>query len=211
MSDSPIDPAAPDGAPAPLRADARRNRDLVVAAAVRVLSERPDASMREIAEASGVGRTTVYRHFPQRDDLVRALFRRVFEEAHEIAERFVAEGRAAWAAGDGDGLEVVVALTAEFADIGERYRFLGVHRELEAEQLEALSAEHGTEPLESYLAEAQARGELRTDLTVPWMMDVVHGLTMMAAQHVRLGAGTVDELRPMLAATVRGALGPARD
>jgi AcrR family transcriptional regulator len=211
VSDSTGDPAAPDDAPAPRRADARRNHDLVLAAAVRVLSERPDASMREVAEASGVGRTTVYRHFPQRDDLVRALFRRVFEEAHEIAERLVAEGRAAWDAGSGDGLEVVVALVAAFADLGERYRFLGVHRELEEEQLAALSAEHGTEPLESYLAEAQARGELRAELSVPWMMDVVHGLTMMAAQHVRLGAGTADELRPMLAATVRGALGPARD
>jgi AcrR family transcriptional regulator len=194
--------------PAPLRADARRNRDAVLAAAVRVLSERPDASMREVAEASGVGRTTVYRHFPAREDLVRALFGRVFEEAREIAERFVEEGRAAWAAGAADGLEVVVSLTVAFAELGERYRFLGVHRELEEEQLGALAAEHGSEPLASYLADAQGRGELRDDLSVAWMMDVVHGLTMMAAQHVREGSATVEELRPMLAATVRGALGP---
>jgi AcrR family transcriptional regulator len=220
----------------PQRADARRNRDAVLSAAIRVLSERPDASMREIAEASGVGRTTVYRHFPQRDDLVRALFRRVFEDAHELTERLVGAGRAAWAAADpsstpdgggtgatgrpdtpsptatadaADALEVLVALTAAFADLGARYRFLGVHRELEHEQLEALSAEHGVEPLASYLADGQARGQLRGDLSVPWMMDVIHGLTMMAAQHVRVGAGTPEELRPMLAATVRGALGPA--
>jgi AcrR family transcriptional regulator len=197
----------------PPRADARRNRDAVLSAAIRVLSERPDASMREIAEASGVGRTTVYRHFPQRDDLVRALFRRVFEDAHELTERLVGAGRAAWAADAGgseaDALEVLVELTAAFADLGARYRFLGVHRELEHEQLEALSAEYGVEPLASYLADGQARGQLRGDLSVPWMMDVVHGLTMMAAQHVRVGAGTPEELRPMLAATVRGALGPA--
>lgn len=197
-----------DDGPGPGRADARRNRDAVLAAAVRVLSERPDASMREVAEASGVGRTTVYRHFPARDDLVRALFRRVFDEAQEIAERHVAAGRAAWAGGeDADALEVVVGLTVAFAELGERYRFLGVHRELEHEQLDALTAEHGTEPLGSYLADAQARGELRDDLTVPWMLDVVHGLTMTAAQHVRQGGATVAALRPMLAATVRGALG----
>jgi AcrR family transcriptional regulator len=197
-------------APAPRRADARRNRDAVLAAAVRVLSERPDASMREIAEVSGVGRTTVYRHFPQREDLVRALFARVFDEAQEIAVRAVDKGRAAWAAGGGDALDVVAALTVAFADLGERYRFLGAHRELEAEQRDALSAEHGGEPLLSYLADAQARGEVRGDLTVPWMMDVVHGLTMMGAQHVRPGGSTAEELRPMLAATVRGALGPSR-
>lgn len=196
----------------PLRADARRNRDAVLGAAIRVLSERPDASMREVAEASGVGRTTVYRHFPQRDDLVRALFRRVFEDAHELTKRHVRAGRGAWAADaggpDADALEVLVALTAAFADLGARYRFLGVHRELEHEQLQALSAEHGVEPLASYLADAQARGQVRNDLSVPWMMDVIHGLTMMAAQHVRVGAGTPEQLRPMLAATVRGALGP---
>jgi AcrR family transcriptional regulator len=171
----------------PRRADARRNRDAVLAAAVRVLAERPEASMREIAEASGFGRTTLYRHFPHRDDLVRALYGRVFETAHAIVEAAVESGRAAWAAGDpadpdADALEVLVRTTLDLTDLGEQYRFLGAHRE--------------------------ARGQLRDDLTVTWITDVIHGLTMMGAQHVRNGASSAPELRAMLARTVRGAIGP---
>jgi AcrR family transcriptional regulator len=197
----------------PRRADARRNRDAVLAAAVRVLAERPEASMREIAEASGFGRTTLYRHFPHRDDLVRALYGRVFETAHAIVEAAVESGRAAWAAGDpadpdADALEVLVRTTLDLTDLGEQYRFLGAHRETGQQELEAMAAERGVEPLASYVADGQARGQLRDDLTVTWITDVIHGLTMMGAQHVRNGASSAPELRAMLARTVRGAIGP---
>ena len=61
------------------RRDARRNREAVIDAAIEVLAQRPDASTEEIADASGVARTTVYRHFPTRDDLFRAMFERAVE------------------------------------------------------------------------------------------------------------------------------------
>lgn len=198
----------PDPSPGPLRSDARRHRDAVLAAAVHVLSARPDASVREIAEASGVGRTTVYRHFPGREDLVRALYVRVLDEAFEIADRAVTAGREAWAAGGGDALEVLVGLAVAFSELGERYRFLAAHREHEQE-LTALAAERGDEPIASFLEEARDRGELRAGLTVRWMLDVLNGLTMVAAQHVQDPSRSAAEIRPMLESTVRGAFAPA--
>jgi AcrR family transcriptional regulator len=55
----------------PQRADARRNRDLLVAAAEVVFTEQgADASLEEIARRAGVGIGTLYRHFPTRDDLI---------------------------------------------------------------------------------------------------------------------------------------------
>lgn len=197
----------------PTRADARRNYDAVLAAAVRVLAERPDASMREIAEASGVGRTTVYRHFPQREDLVLALYRLVLDDAQEIVVAAVTAGRAAWARADAgerperDALDEVVAMTTRLGALGERYRFLGAHQELQSE-IEALAAAQGTEPLASYLDEARERGELRRDLSVVWMLDVLHHLTMAAAANLRNDASPPAELRRMLAATIRSALAP---
>jgi AcrR family transcriptional regulator len=59
-----------------LRADAQRNIDTLLRAASKVFgSSGVDAPVREIAEKAGVGIGTVYRHFPQRSDLIVAVFR----------------------------------------------------------------------------------------------------------------------------------------
>jgi AcrR family transcriptional regulator len=58
-----------------LRADAKRNRERVVAAAREVFAERGlDASTNEVARRAGVGVATLFRRFPTRDELVAAVF-----------------------------------------------------------------------------------------------------------------------------------------
>src|SRR5258708_5683395 len=60
----------------PLRADARRNRDRLLEAAVRAFSaDGPDATLDAIAKEAGVGIGTLYRHFPTREALVEAAYR----------------------------------------------------------------------------------------------------------------------------------------
>lgn len=76
-----------------VRADARRNIGTVVQAAREVFaSSGIDAPMREIAEKAGVGVGTIYRHFPQRADLIAAVFRHEVDacaaEAAALLERF---------------------------------------------------------------------------------------------------------------------------
>jgi AcrR family transcriptional regulator len=59
----------------PLRADARRNRDQLVAAARAAFTERgSEASLEDIARRAGVGVGTLYRHFPNRAALVEAVY-----------------------------------------------------------------------------------------------------------------------------------------
>ena len=63
-----------DTATKPLRADARRNREKIVAAARTAFAEYGlDAQMDEIARRADVGVGTLYRHFPTKDALVRAI------------------------------------------------------------------------------------------------------------------------------------------
>jgi AcrR family transcriptional regulator len=70
-------PTARVPAPHGVRADAQRNLDaLLEAAKVVFAAAGVDAPVREIAALAGVGIATVYRHFPQRSDLVAAVFRR---------------------------------------------------------------------------------------------------------------------------------------
>ena len=87
-----IPPTAP---PVPvgkgLRADARRNRAAVIAAAKRLFAEQGlEAQMPDVAKAANVGVGTVYRHFPTKDHLIVALvsewFERLADKAREDLE-----------------------------------------------------------------------------------------------------------------------------
>jgi AcrR family transcriptional regulator len=69
--------AAPAPEPGPLRADARRNRESLLAAALATVTERgaDDISLEEVARRAGVGIGTLYRHFPGRQALLEAVYR----------------------------------------------------------------------------------------------------------------------------------------
>src|SRR3954463_9054365 len=54
------------------REDARRNRERILKAAGRVLTQSPSASLEDIAATAGVSRSTIYRHFESRDTLIAA-------------------------------------------------------------------------------------------------------------------------------------------
>jgi AcrR family transcriptional regulator len=74
-----------------LRADARRNQAAVIAAAKKLFAEEGlDAQMPDVAKKAKVGVGTVYRHFPTKEDLIRALaderFERLAEKARESLE-----------------------------------------------------------------------------------------------------------------------------
>src|SRR5215217_6312007 len=70
----------------PLRADAERNRERILAAAAELYAERGlDVSLDDIAAAAGVGVGTVYRRFPDKDALIDALFEDKIDRAVELA------------------------------------------------------------------------------------------------------------------------------
>ena len=71
----------------PLRADARRNREKVLAAAAAAFAEAGlDAQIDDIARRASVGVGTVYRHFPTKEALVAALAETHFEQLADIVE-----------------------------------------------------------------------------------------------------------------------------
>lgn len=69
-----------------MRADARRNVEALLRAAMAVFDEEGvDAPMRAIAARAGVGIGTLYRHFPQRSDLIKSIIHREVEACVEAA------------------------------------------------------------------------------------------------------------------------------
>ena len=76
----------------PVRADARRNVDALLEAALAVFTAAgADAPVREIAAKAGVGVGTLYRHFPQRSDLIAAVFQREVDACADAAPILAAE------------------------------------------------------------------------------------------------------------------------
>jgi AcrR family transcriptional regulator len=80
-----------DGNARPLRADAARNRMRILDTARQAFAKRGlDAPLEQIARDAGVAIGTLYRHFPRRDDLVRAAFEAELEEYEHLAQQALA-------------------------------------------------------------------------------------------------------------------------
>jgi len=78
--------------PSELRADAARNRELIIAAAASVFAERGlDAATAEIAHRAGVGEATLFRRFPSKDDLIDAIIETRMEEFAALADATASE------------------------------------------------------------------------------------------------------------------------
>src|SRR5579883_1939518 len=86
--------SATAAAPRKPRSDSIRNRELLLKAAAKVFSAGgPEASLEAVAKRAGVGIGTLYRHFPTREALFEAVYRREVEQLAELAEEL--KGKAA--------------------------------------------------------------------------------------------------------------------
>ncbi|GLZ81448.1 TetR family transcriptional regulator [Actinorhabdospora filicis] len=185
--------------PEPRRADARRNIERILAAALELYGSRPGVSMSDVAKAAGVGRVTLYAHFPSRADLGAA-----------VAERAVAETVAALSGLGLDALpadEAVAAMLRGQWRIFERNEYLrgNIVADVEPERLRA-----GHDPLMEYLtallARGRAEGVFRGDLPTGWLITAFYHLVHAAADEQRAGRLTPAEAVEALVATVLSVL-----
>lgn len=163
------------------RIDAQRNREMVIDAALDLLASKPNASMAVIAAQSGVGRTTVYRHFPTREDLIRALFERIVSEARAVTTDVIGSDRPA--------RETLFNLGPAIIGIGRRFQFLEGVRQLGNEVI-LESTLDPDDPVRRFLVEAREQGAVRRDLPIQWMIRSINNLATVAM--VELGAERMD-------------------
>jgi AcrR family transcriptional regulator len=96
------------------RADARRNHERVLAAAVEVFTEFGlDATIPQVAARAGVGKATVYRSYPTKADLVRALAQTHVDEMKELAAQALEEAQSDAFGALGRFLSIIVTRLAE--------------------------------------------------------------------------------------------------
>ena len=140
-----------------LRADARRNREAVIAAAKRLFADEGlEAQMPDVAKVARVGVGTVYRHFPTKEDLIAVLVGQRFERLAEKAREGL-EAEDAW-----QGICEFIRFSAEIqADDRGLCEVMGSRPDL----MEAAALEVGLPELcDRLVKRAQRSGDLRRDL-----------------------------------------------
>ena len=155
----------------PIRADAQRNTDALLEAAKAVFaSSGVSAPVREIAEKAGVGIGTVYRHFPQRYDLVAAVFRRDIDACADAAPVFAAQHP------PGESLALWLQRYVDFI-AAKRGLAAALHSGDPAfEPLPAYFQQRLRPALQSLLKAAAAAGEVRADVDPDELLGAVANL-----------------------------------
>src|SRR5271169_2272721 len=154
------------------RADAVRNRERVLEAAKAVFSAGgPDASLEGVARHAGVGIGTLYRHFPTREALFEAVYRREVDQLGELAERLANEAAPVealrrWLHANVRLIATKKGMVAALA--------LAAHRPSE---LHAYSSDRLTKAVGSLLDRAAKAGDIRGDITAEDLLRALVGMS----------------------------------
>ncbi len=180
-----------------MRADARRNRQRLLAAALQAYTEHgaDDASLDEIARRAGVGIGTLYRHFPTRQTLLEAVYRDQVEDLCARADTPAATPAAALE----NWLRELMAFAATKRNLTSSLMSGPDRKNSEvATSCGALVREAAA----GLLAGAQRSGEIRPDVDVTDVLRLSHALALAselpsthADQPERLLKVLVDGLR----------------
>ena len=180
--------------PAPARrADAERNRDKILAAARTAFAD-PDAevSMAEISRRAGVGMATLYRNFPGRQELLEALFTDEVDAVCKAAETI--DGQTPGAA--------LVAWLHRFFAFTTGKRHIAAELLRQTDRGNPLFKNSRTRVITTgrpLLAAAQHTGEVRDDLTLEQILDMIVAIATIHGDSGYTGPilqAALDGLRP---------------
>lgn len=181
------------------RADAERNNAAIITAATDLFAREPDASMTDIARAAGVGRVTLYAHFPSREDVVRAVLRQAIDQSTEIIE-----GVRSTDLPPADALLHLIRTTwPQIGQFGRLYN--AARRSLPAEEVRQLH-DPPMAHVRELIVQGRDAGRFRTDLPVEWLVSTVYALLHAAMEEVSARSFSHAEAGEALVKTLLGAL-----
>src|ERR1700710_784253 len=194
------------------RADAVRNRERVLAAAKAVFSAGgPEASLEAVAKKAGVGIGTLYRHFPARQDLFEAVYRREVQQLVELAEELQ---NAQHAPSPVDALRRWLRSNVEFVATKKGMSAALALTVQGSSDLAAFTFDRLTKAVGTLLDRAIAAGEIRSDISPEDLLRALVGMCYMHDQPgwqksvIRLLDVFVDGLRVQARADRASKLSP---
>jgi len=180
------------------RADADRNVAAILDAALKLLGDRPDASMEDIAQAAGITRQTIYAHFPSREALVDAVRERAMADTvAALDEADLKRGSPAQA------LDRLVG--AGWHTLGRYPNLAGLRRELSLQDQHDLHRPI-LDRLKRLIRRGQREGIFDSRLPTGWLLAAFVGLAHTAADEVAAGRMTTEEASRALRESARAVL-----
>jgi len=159
------------------RADAVRNRERVLEAAKAVFSAGgAEASLEAVARRAGVGIGTLYRHFPTREALYEAVYRREVEQLGELAEQLKNEARPV------DGLRRWLSSNVEFVATKKGMAAALALAAHGSPELHSYTFDRLTEAVGALLDRAVAAGEIRADVSPEDLLRALVGMCYLHDQ-----------------------------
>ncbi len=195
-------PAPPPG---PMRADARRNRQLLLRAALAAFTEHgaDDVSLEEIARRAGVGIGTLYRHFPTRQELLESVYRDQVEALCALAADLLGEPSPADALGT--WLRAMIAFSTTKRSL---VTSMLATMDKTSEVFSACSSVI-RQAVESLLVRAQEAGEIRRDVDAADVMRLSHALTV-ATERAPHDPGQAERLLGLMLDGLRAGTRPGQ-
>ncbi|GAA0317556.1 TetR/AcrR family transcriptional regulator [Streptomyces polychromogenes] len=185
---------AAEGAHRPLRADARRNREKILATALRLFTEQGlDARMELIATEAGVGSATLYRNFPSREALVEAVYRNELGRLCDAAPALLAQGP------PGEALRAWTRLFLDY--VTAKYGMIDALRATAAAGADPYggSRERIRAAIASLMDACVAAGTIRTDIGPADLAAALEGIALTTA-----GGGHRQQAERLLDLTLDG-------
>jgi AcrR family transcriptional regulator len=153
----------------------RDGKAAVLDAAVEVLVADPSASLAEVAEAAGIGRTTLHKYYATREDLLRAVGHRAIDRWEQVI------GAVSDPPADDGGLR---ALAEAMISVGPYLAFLWRNPSFDHSADIGHRAKSAEAQALAVLERAQKQGVMRADVPGYWLLHTFYALVYVASESI---------------------------
>jgi AcrR family transcriptional regulator len=183
------------------RADAERNIETILRSTHELMARGTLPSMSEVAAAAGIGRVTLYSHFPSREALLAEVLRRGIAHTDEVLTELALD--------QSPPAEALERLVRESWPILDRHRRV---RGIALAEIgpEALRRQHDAafQHVGRLIERGRASGDFRTDQPTDWLVATFYAILHAAADEVDAGRLASADAPALLVSTLLSALRP---
>jgi len=177
----------------------QRTRALIIETATQILSKNAQVTLNDIADAAGIGRATLHRHFKNRDELMNVLTREALRETEEACAPVMAQASSA--------KEALEVMFKAIIPLGNRYSFLANEFSVMSDPDIQKAYQRQLSAVSDLVSALKAEGNIASDVPNAWVTSAIDGLIYSAWSSVEEGYVARRDAGPLAVRTLLSGLG----